>query len=73
LGNGFEETDAGMGIPASIISVRYRTEELPDCVGLVRYLTRSSNVTFLYSGTGLTECRTVPHSGILEIPAELKA
>ncbi len=55
---------AGIGIPASRISVRYRTKKMPDCVFLVRYRTYSGIVSFFQSGTGLTGCQTVRHSGI---------
>jgi hypothetical protein len=43
---GIEETNAGIGIPSSIISVRYWTKKLPDCLGLVRYRTIPSIVSF---------------------------
>jgi hypothetical protein len=64
LGIGIEEINAGIGIPASRILVRYQTQKIPDCVGLVRYWTCSGIVSFFHSGTGLTRCRTVRHSGI---------
>ncbi len=64
LGIGIQETNAGIGIPASIISVRHRTKKLPDCLGLIRYRTCPGIVSFFYSGTGLIGCRTVRHSGI---------
>jgi hypothetical protein len=59
-----EETNAGIGIPASRILVRYRMKKMPDCVSLVRYLTCSGIVSFFQSSTGMTGCRTVRHSGI---------
>ncbi len=37
---------------------------MPDRVNLVRYRTCSGIVSFFQSGTGLTGCRTVRHSGI---------
>ncbi len=58
-GISIEETNAGIGIPASIISVRYRTKQMPDCVGLVQYRISSGVVSFYNSGTGLIRCRTV--------------
>jgi hypothetical protein len=61
---GIEETNAGIGIPASRILVRYRTKKMLDCVSLVRYWTVFGIVIFFQSGTGLTGCRTVQHSGI---------
>jgi hypothetical protein len=64
LGIGIEETNAGIGIPASIISFRYRTKEMPDCAGLVRYWIGPGIVSFFNSGTGLIGCRTVRHSSI---------
>ncbi len=64
LGIGIEETNADIGSPASRILVWYRTRKMPDCVNLVRYRTCSSIVSFFQSGTGLTGCRTVRHSGI---------
>ncbi len=48
--------------PAS--SFRYRTKKMLDCVSLVRYRTGFGIVSFFQSGTGLTGCRTVRHSGI---------
>jgi hypothetical protein len=63
-GHRIEETIAGIGIPASQILVWYRTKKMPDCVRLVRYRTCSGIVSFFQSGTGLTGCRTVRHSGI---------
>jgi hypothetical protein len=57
LGIGIEETNAGIGIPASRILVRYRTNIMPDCVSLVRYRACSGIVSFFQSGTGLTGCR----------------
>ncbi len=45
-------------------SAFYRTKKMPDCVSLVRYWTCSGIVSFFQSGTRLTGCRTVWHSGI---------
>jgi hypothetical protein len=61
---GIEKTNAGIGIPASRNLVRYQTTKIPDCVSLVWYRTCSGIVSFFQSGTGLTGCRTVRHSGI---------
>jgi hypothetical protein len=66
LGISIEETNAGIGIPASMISVRYLNKKMPDCISLVRYRTVSGTVSFFHSGTGLTGCWTVRHSGILK-------
>jgi hypothetical protein len=52
------------GRPASCISFRYRSIPVPDWVFLFRYRTGSSIGIFVHSGTGLTGCRTVRHSGI---------
>jgi hypothetical protein len=30
VGIGIQKTNAGIGIPASVISVRYRTKKMPD-------------------------------------------
>ncbi len=43
---GVEETNAGINIPASFISVRLRTIKTPDCVSLVRYQTGSGIISF---------------------------
>ncbi len=64
MGIGIEETNAGIGIPVSRILVRYRTKKMSDYVSLVRYWTGFGIVCFFKSGTGLTGCRTVRHSGI---------
>jgi hypothetical protein len=64
LGIGIEETNAGIGIPACRILFRYQNKKMPDCVSLVQYRTCSGIVTFFQSGTGLTGCRTLWHSGI---------
>jgi hypothetical protein len=61
---GIVETNAGIGIPASRILVRYQTKKMPDCVSLVQYRTCSGIVSFFQSGTALNGCRTVRHSGI---------
>ncbi len=64
LGIGIEINAAGIGIPASCISVQYQSIPVPDWVPLFWYRTSSSIGIFVYSGTGLTVCRTVRHSGI---------
>jgi hypothetical protein len=46
LGISIEETNAGIGIPAYRILVRYQTKKLPDCVSLVGYLTCSGFISF---------------------------
>jgi hypothetical protein len=56
---------AGIGIPASCISVWYRSIPIPDWVYLSRYRTDSGIGIFGYSGT-VFRCRTVRHSGIDE-------
>jgi hypothetical protein len=63
-GIGIEKTNAGIGIPACRILVRYQTTKMPDCVSLVRYRTCSGIVSFFQSGTELTGCWTVRHSGM---------
>jgi hypothetical protein len=57
---------AGIGIPASDISVRYRYRSIlvPDWIRYFRYRTGSDSCILFHSGTGLTGCRTVWHSGI---------
>jgi hypothetical protein len=64
VGIGILKTNAGIGIPASVISVRYRNKKLPDCVYLFRYRTGCGIDSFFQSGTGLTKCRTIRHSGM---------
>jgi hypothetical protein len=63
VGIGIQKTNAGIGIPASVISVRYRTKKMPDCATLFRYRIVSGIVSFFQSGTGLTGCRTIRYSG----------
>jgi hypothetical protein len=46
VGIGIQKTNAGIDIPASDISVRYRTKRMPDCVVLFRYQTDSGIVMF---------------------------
>jgi hypothetical protein len=46
LGIDIEENNAGIGIPASMISVRYRNKKMPDCISLVQYWTGSGTVSF---------------------------
>jgi hypothetical protein len=65
VGIGIEETNAGIGIPASFLLVRYRTKKMPDCVALFRYRTSSGIVNHFQSGTGLIGCRMVRHSGVI--------
>jgi hypothetical protein len=48
LGIGIEVTNAGIGIPASIISVRYRIKKILHCVGLVWYWAGAGIVGFLF-------------------------
>jgi hypothetical protein len=55
VGIGILKTNAGIGIPASVISVRYRNKQMPDCVYLFRYRTGCGIVSFFQSGTGLTK------------------
>jgi hypothetical protein len=64
LGIGIEETYAGVGIPASMTSIRYRNTKKLDCISLVRYLTCSGIASFFHSATGMTGCQTGRHSGI---------
>jgi hypothetical protein len=64
LGIGILKTNAGIGIPAFVISVRYRSKKMPDCIILFRYRIGSGIVSLSQSGTGLTGCRTFRHSGI---------
>jgi hypothetical protein len=58
VGIGIQKTNAGIGIPAFIITVRYRSYTMPDCVVSFRYRTVSGIVSFFQSGTGLIGCRT---------------
>jgi hypothetical protein len=37
VGIGIRKTNAGIGIPASVISVRFRSKKMPDCIVLFRY------------------------------------
>jgi hypothetical protein len=62
VGIGIQKTIAGIGIPASVISVRYRTKKMPDCATLFRYRIVSGIVSFFQSGTGLTGCRKIRYS-----------
>jgi hypothetical protein len=64
-GHQHPENNAGIDIPESVIVVRYRTKKMPDCITLFRCRTGSGIVNVFQSGTGLTGCRTVRHSGIL--------
>ncbi len=57
---------AGIGIPASDISIRYRSIPVTDWVFLFRYRTGSGIGTLFHSGIGLTRCRIVRHSGIFK-------
>jgi hypothetical protein len=51
VGIGIQETNAGISIPASVISVRYRIKKMPDCVTLIRYRVGSGIVIDFQSGT----------------------
>jgi hypothetical protein len=52
VGIGIQKTNAGIGILTSIISVRYRTKKMPDCVFLFQHRTGSGiDCSFLF-GTG---------------------
>ncbi len=66
LGIGIESNAAGVGIPSSSISVRYRSIPVPDWIPVFRHRTASGIGIFIHSGTGLTGCRTFRHSGILK-------
>ncbi len=61
MGIGIKADAAGMGIPASDISVRYRIIPVPECVPLFGYRTGSGITILFLSGTGLTRCQTVRH------------
>jgi hypothetical protein len=63
VGIGIQKTNAGIGIPASVISVRYRAKKMPDCAALIRYRKSSDIVRLFQSGTGLSGCWTIRHSG----------
>jgi hypothetical protein len=62
VGIGIQEANAGIGIPASIISVRYQIKKMPDCITLILYRVGSGIVIDFQSGTGLTGCWTIRHS-----------
>jgi hypothetical protein len=64
MGIGIKVDAAGIGIPASYISVRYRSIPVPDWDPLFRYRTGSGIGISVHFGTVLTGCRTVRHSGI---------
>jgi hypothetical protein len=57
MGNGIDPEAAGPA-PASGISVQYRSVLVPNWVPLFRYRTGSGIGIFVYSGAGLTGCRT---------------
>jgi hypothetical protein len=59
VGIGIRKINAGIGIPASVISVRYRIKKMLDCIILFRYRISSGIVSLSQSSTGLTG-----HSGI---------
>jgi hypothetical protein len=63
VGIGIHKTNAGIGIPVPDFSVRCRTKKMLDCVALHRYRIRCSIVSCFQSGTRLTGCRTIRHSG----------
>jgi hypothetical protein len=46
VGIGIQKTNAGIDIPASDISVRYRNNRMPDCVVVFRYRTEFDIVMF---------------------------
>jgi hypothetical protein len=54
-----------ISIPASVISVRYRTKKMPDWVVLLRYRMCCNISSFFHSGTRLIRCRTIRHSSII--------
>ncbi len=64
LGISIEETNAGIGILASIISVWYRTKKNAGLPRLGPVPDKSRHRYFFHFGTGLIGCRTVQHSGI---------
>ncbi len=61
---GMEETNIGIGIPASIISVGCRDQKNAGLHRLGPILDRSQHCQFFLSGTGLIGCRSFRHSGI---------
>jgi hypothetical protein len=46
VGIGIQKTNGGIGIPASIIPIRYRVKKVPDCVILFRYRTVCGIVSY---------------------------
>jgi hypothetical protein len=54
VGIGIQKTNAGIGIPTSIVTVWYKRKKMPDCVALLRYQTGSGIVSFFQSSTGPT-------------------
>jgi hypothetical protein len=46
VGIGIQKTNAGIGIPASVIPVRYRVKKVPDCIILFRYQTVYAIVSY---------------------------
>jgi hypothetical protein len=54
VGIGIQKTNAGIGIPASVISGRYRIKKMLDCVSLFWYRTGSGIVNLFQSGTGFS-------------------
>jgi hypothetical protein len=54
VGIGIRKTNAGIGIPASVISVQYRSKKMTDCIILFRYRIGSGIVSLSQSGAGLT-------------------
>ncbi len=61
MGIGIEETDTSCGTLASIISIRYWTRKMLDCVSLVRYRFYSGIISFFHSSSGLIGCQTAQH------------
>jgi hypothetical protein len=47
-GIGIEQTNSVIGIPAFIIPVWYRSKKMQDFIGLVRFWTGPSTVSFFY-------------------------
>jgi hypothetical protein len=52
VGIGIQKTNSGIGIPVSVISVRYRSKKMPDCCASYWYRSSSGIVTCFQSGTG---------------------
>jgi hypothetical protein len=63
-GNDIKANAAGIGILASGISGRYWSIPVQNWVALFRHRAGSGIGIVVCSSTGLTDCRTVRHSGI---------